>query len=167
MTVQLELECIPEWDFDVEEVARLVIEAVLDTERCPYEAEVGVTLTTNEEIRLINREQRGIDSPTDVLSFPMTQFPKAGEFEFLEEDEYMDSFHPDSGELMLGDIVISVDRVEVQAQEYGHSLKREYAFLIAHSMLHLIGYDHMESDEAAQMEQKQDTILNSIGITRD
>ena len=166
MTVHLEQECSPEWEFDVEETARLVTEAVLDAEKCPYEAEVGITLTTNEEIQLINREQRGIDSPTDVLSFPMTQFPKAGEFTFLEEDEYMDSFHPDTGELMLGDIVISADRVEAQAQEYGHSLKREYAFLIAHSMLHLIGYDHMEPEEAAVMEQKQDDILNSIGITR-
>lgn len=167
MTVHLELECTPGWDFDMEAVARLVTEAVLDAEKCPYEAEVGITLTSNEEIRLINREQRGIDSPTDVLSFPMTQFPQAGDFEVLEEDEYMDSFHPDTGELMLGDIIISVDRVEAQAQDYGHSLKREYAFLIAHSMLHLIGYDHMEPDEAALMEQKQDAILNSIGITRD
>lgn len=167
MTVDLELECIPKWEFDVEETARLVTEAVLDEERCPYEAAVGVTLTTSEEIRVINREQRGIDSPTDVLSFPMTQFPQPGDFDFLDGDEFMDSFDPDTGELMLGDIVISVDRVTAQAQEYGHSLRREYAFLIAHSMLHLIGYDHMEPEEAAAMEQKQDAVLNSIGITRD
>lgn len=166
MTINLELECEPQFPFDVEEVTSQVVNAVLEWEKCIYEAEVSVTLTTNEEIHIINREQRGIDRPTDVLSFPMTQFPEPAEFEFLEEDEYNDSFNPDSGELMLGDIVVSVDKVAEQAKEYGHSLKREYAFLIAHSMLHLIGYDHMEEKEAAVMEKKQDEILNSIGITR-
>lgn len=166
MTINLEMECEVNFPFDVEEVANNVINAVLDWENCPYEAEVSVTLTNNEEIKIINNEQRGIDRPTDVLSFPMTQFPVPGNFDFLEEDEMMDSFHPESGELMLGDIVISVDKVISQAEEYGHSQKREFAFLIAHSMLHLIGYDHMEPEEAAVMEKKQGEILDSIGITR-
>ena len=77
-----------------------------------------------------------------------------------------DYFDPESGELCLGDIVISVDKVYAQAEEYGHTPRREYAFLIAHSMLHLLGYDHMEPDEAAVMEQKQEEILNRLGITR-
>lgn len=166
MTINLELECEPKFSFDIEKVANQVVEAVLDWEKCPYEAEVSVTLTTNEEIEIINREQRGINRPTDVLSFPMTQFPVPGEFDFLEEDEMLDSFHPESGELLLGDIVISVDKVASQAEEYGHSMLREFAFLIAHSMLHLIGYDHMEAAEAEIMEKKQEEILNSIGITR-
>lgn len=166
MTINLELECEVNFPFDTEAVTQQVVNAVLDWEKCPYEAEVNVTLTTDEEIHIINREQREIDRPTDVLSFPMTDFPKAGSFEFLEEEEGMYSFHPESGELMLGDIVISVDKVYAQAAEYGHSVKREYAFLIAHSMLHLLGYDHMEPEEAAVMEKKQGEILDSIGITR-
>ena len=83
-----------------------------------------------------------------------------------DEDREADYFDPDTGELILGDIMISVDKVYAQAEEYGHTPRREYAFLIAHSMLHLLGYDHMEPDEAAVMEQKQEEILNRLGITR-
>ena len=82
-------------------------------------------------------KRQGIDRPTDVLSFPMVEYEEAGQFDFLE-DQY-DCFHPETGELLLGDIVISKDRVIAQAEEYGHEIKREYAFLIAHSMLHLFG----------------------------
>ena len=82
------------------------------------------------------------------------------------EAEEADSFNPESGELMLGDIVISVERAMEQAAEYGHSLKREIGFLIAHSMLHLLGYDHMEPQEAAVMEQKQEAVLEALGIRR-
>ncbi len=165
MTINLEMECETEFSFDCFAVAKQVVEAVLDYENCPYEAEVAVTLTTDEEIHKINFEQRGIDRATDVLSFPMNQFPSPGEYAFLEE-ETVGCFHPDSGELLLGDIVISADRVVSQAKEYCHSQLREYAFLIAHSMLHLLGYDHMEQEEAEKMEQRQRIILDSIGITR-
>lgn len=165
MTVNLEMECEAEFPFDCLKIAEQVAEAVLDYEKCPYEAEVSVTLTTDAEIRKINQEQRGIDRATDVLSFPVTQFPKAGEFAFLEEEIY--SFHPESGELMLGDIVISADKVKEQAEEYGHSQLREYAFLIAHSMLHLLGYDHMSPEEADGMEKRQEKILKGLGITRE
>ena len=142
MTLNLSEECTNEFEFDCKEVAFQVMNAVLDSENCPYEATVDLTLTTDSEIHEINLQQRGIDRATDVLSFPMTQFPVPGEFDFLEE-EGMDSFDPDSGELMLGDIVISVDHVNAQAAEYGHSPLREFAFLVAHSIYHLIGYDHM------------------------
>lgn len=165
MTINLERECETAFPFDCLEIAGQVAEAVLDHEHCPYEAEVSVTLTTDEEIHKINLEQRGIDRATDVLSFPMNQFLHPGDFAFLEE-EGVDCFHPESGELMLGDIVISVDRVISQAEEYGHSQLREYAFLIVHSMLHLLGYDHMEPEEALVMEQRQKEILDSVGITR-
>ena len=118
----------------------------------------------NEEIHQMNLEFRQIDRPTDVLSFPMVDYEEAGNFDFLEEaDEY---FHPESGELMLGDIVISKEKVVAQAEEYGHSIEREYAFLIAHSMLHLFGYDHMEEDERAVMEAKQKEILERLEIFR-
>ena len=165
MTLNLTEECSCDFEFDCHEVAFQVMNAVLDKEKCPYEATVDLTLTDDGAIHEINLQQRGIDRATDVLSFPMNQFPVAGEFDFLEEE--MDSFDPDSGELMLGDIVISVDHVKVQSEEYGHSLLREFAFLVAHSMYHLIGYDHMTEAEAAVMEEKQKNILNDLHINRD
>ena len=112
----------------------------------------------------MNRQFRGIDRPTDVLSFPMVDYEEPGKFDFLEEA--MEYFNPETGELMLGDIVISKEKVIAQAEEYGHSTQREYAFLIAHSMLHLFGYDHMEEDERAVMEQKQKEILEQLQILR-
>ena len=121
-------------------------------------------LTTDEEIHAMNREFRQIDAPTDVLSFPMLEYEAPGDFSGFEYQEA--SFHPESGELLLGDIVISKDKVLKQAEEYGHSPKREFAFLIAHSMLHLFGYDHMEEGERLVMEQKQRDILEHVGILR-
>ena len=147
-----------------EELASKVIEASLDYVECPYDVEVNLLLTMNQEIHQMNLEFRQIDRPTDVLSFPMVDYEEAGNFDFLEEaDEY---FHPESGELMLGDIVISKEKVISQAEEYGHSIEREYAFLIAHSMLHLFGYDHMEEDERIEMEAKQKEILEKLNILR-
>ncbi|MBQ8803565.1 MAG: rRNA maturation RNase YbeY [Tyzzerella sp.] len=147
-----------------EELAAKVIEAALDYVECPYEAEVNLLLTMNEEIHEMNLNFRQIDRPTDVLSFPMVDYEEAGNFDFLEEaDEY---FHPESGELMLGDIVISKEKVFSQAEEYGHSIEREYAFLIAHSMLHLFGFDHMEEEERIEMEKKQKAILEQLKILR-
>jgi len=146
------------------ELAEEVAEAVLDYENCPYESQVELLLTDNEEIQRINQEFREIDRPTDVLSFPMIDFEHPAEYDFLEEDDSL--FDPETGELMLGNIVISKEKVVSQAEEYGHSVKREYAFLIAHSMLHLLGYDHMEEEERAVMEEKQREILKQLGINR-
>ena len=112
----------------------------------------------------MNRQFREIDRATDVLSFPMVDYEKPGDFAFLEEDD--SCFHPESGELMLGDIVISKEKVTAQAEEYGHTKEREFAFLVAHSMLHLFGYDHMEEGERAIMEQKQREILEQLNILR-
>ena len=150
--IEKEVEC--NFNFDYEKVAEAVVSASLEHESFPYEAEVNLTLTDNEGIHAINKEYRQIDRPTDVLSFPMLS------------DENEDDFNPDTGEVMLGDIIISVDKVKEQAVEYGHSEKREFAFLITHSMLHLFGYDHMEADEAAVMEDHQRKILDALGITR-
>lgn len=165
MTIEFEQEYDKELGLDYKEIADKVINAALDYEECPYEAEISLTLVNNESIHKINKEFRQIDRPTDVLSFPMIEYKAPGEFDFLEECD--DCFNPESGELMLGDIIISLDKVEEQAANYGHSLLREYAFLIAHSMLHLMGYDHMTEDEAKIMEAKQTEILESINITRD
>lgn len=165
MSLFLETEGMTDFDFDMEEIAKLVINAALDLVQCPYEAEVSLLVTHDEEIRGMNREHRGIDRSTDVLSFPMLEFETPGDFSKIRE-EMADVFDPESGELILGDIVISADHVMAQAEEYGHSRKREYAFLIAHSMLHLCGYDHMEEDERQVMEQKQREIMEKINILR-
>ena len=141
-----------------------MIEASLDYAGCPYEAEVNLLLTMNEDIRRMNEEFRGIGKATDVLSFPMAEFEKAGDFEFLESaDEY---FHPETGELILGDIVISKEKVVSQAEEFGHSIMREFSFLITHSMLHLMGYDHEEEEERIEMERMQEEILEKLEILR-
>lgn len=150
---------------DTKEIAQLVIDAALDYVKCPYEAEINLLLTDNENIREMNRSFRQIDRATDVLSFPMIDYEIPGDFSFLENC-LEDYFNPETGELLLGDIVISKEKVLEQAQAYGHSPKREYAFLIAHSMLHLFGYDHMEEEERMEMEQKQREILQNIQITR-
>ena len=166
MTFHLECEVEPKFSFPYEELAKEVIEACMEAEDFPYEAEVNLTLTDNEGIHEINRMYRQIDAPTDVLSFPMLSYEQAGDFSALEED-YEDNFNPDTGEIMLGDIVISVDRVREQAAAYGHSERREFAFLIVHSMLHLFGYDHMTPEDAAVMEPKQRQILEEMNISRD
>ena len=166
MTFYVENETDESFAFDVEETVKLVAEKVLDTENCPYETQINVLLTDNMQIRFFNKEYRDIDRETDVLSFPNLEIESAGVFE-IEEDEEADFFDPESGELILGDIIISVDKVKEQAESYGHSVRREFAFLVAHSMLHLCGYDHMETDEARVMEKKQEDVLASLGITRD
>lgn len=165
MTVTIERESEIPLPFSEQEVAEAVISETLDYEDCPYEVQVNIILTSNDEIRQINLEQRGIDAPTDVLSFPMIEYAYPSDFTVLEADD-MNSFDPDTGELILGDIVISVDKVIEQAEKYDHGIKREYAFLIAHSMLHLFGYDHMDEVERENMEFKQDEILNRLNITR-
>ncbi|MCU6746720.1 MULTISPECIES: rRNA maturation RNase YbeY [Lachnospiraceae] len=150
---------------DTEEIARCVVCAVLEDVNCPYEAEVNLLLTTDEEIRNLNHDFRQIDKPTDVLSFPMLEFSCPGDFSDISEEQ-PELFDPDSGELILGDIVISKEKVLLQAEAYGHSIKREYAFLIAHSMLHLCGYDHIEEEDRFVMEHKQHEIMDKIAILR-
>ncbi len=166
MTFYVESETDRALPFDVEEVAGKVIVEALDYESCPYEVSVNVLLTDNEGIHELNRQYREIDQSTDVLSFPNVDYENPADFSAIE-DRIEDYFDPENGELCLGDIVISVDKVYEQSQEYGHSVKREYAFLIAHSMLHLLGYDHMEAEEAEVMERKQEEILDRLGITRE
>ena len=165
MTILIENEAEKELDFDYEAVTKAVIKKVLEIEKCPYETEINVLITGNDEIRRINNEFRDIDKATDVLSFPALDYKEPAVFDFVEDspDEYMNR---ETDELILGDIMVSADKVYEQAKEYGHSRKREFAFLITHSMLHLLGYDHIEDDERKIMEEKQENILRLLEISR-
>lgn len=167
MEINIENETIEQFGFDYENLITEVVEGAIEFINCPYETIVNVTIVDDEAIRQINKEYRQIDKATDVLSFPMLEYENPGDFDFLEEDEYNDCFDPDSGELVLGDIIISKDKVLTQAEEYGHSVYRELSFLVAHSMFHLFGYDHMEDDERIVMEKLQKELLDKLGITRD
>ncbi len=165
MTINIDYEAERELPIPWEKIIREIIEASLEYESCPYEAEVNVVLTGDEEIREVNRQFRNLDKPTDVLSFPALEYDRPSDFDHVEES-FADCFNPETGELMLGDMMISVDRVIGQAEEYGHSPERELAFLTAHSMLHLCGYDHMEDVQRTVMERKQEEILESRGYFR-
>ncbi len=149
-----------------EEIIRDVIQKACEFLKCPYEPEVNVLITDNTGIQEINLSQREIDSPTDVLSFPALTFSMPGNVSEIETFEDA-CFDLDTGDLILGDIVLNMDRVKSQAEEYGHSIRRELAFLTAHSMLHLFGYDHMEDAEREEMESLQREMLEQAGYSRD
>ena len=161
--IQIENELLK--DIDPEKEAKTMIDFIMDHLDCPYESEVNLTVTDNETIREYNRGYRNIDKATDVLSFPMVDYEQPFDFSLAEQspDVY---FNPESGELLLGDIVISAEKVIEQANEYGHSIKREFCFLITHSMLHLFGYDHIEEEDRFEMERLQEEIMNAAGIGR-
>ncbi len=140
----------------------------LKEEKYPLNVEISLSFVDNEEIRKINKEYRNIDKETDVLSFPLLEFEEDNESddnEFSLEglEEYINS---ETGDLMLGDIIISVDKAKEQAMEYGHSIEREIGFLISHSMFHLMGYDHMNEEEEKEMFEKQEKVLNLVGLKR-
>lgn len=155
---QEKLEIPEEWIVTLEKLLKLAGEAegILD-------GEVSLTFTNDEEIHKLNREYRGIDRPTDVLSFAM-QEDGVDELDIIFEVEHEEDADPISG--MLGDIIISVDTAIAQSEEYGHSLEREIGFLFVHGFLHLIGYDHQDDDTEAEMTAKQEAILQQVGLTR-
>lgn len=163
------MSIIVELEVDIEkkyiELIKKVVIASLEYENCPYETEVSITITDNENIQIINREFRAKDKPTDVLSFPMIEFDQPSNFDVIDESDD-ELFNLDTGELLLGDIVISLEKAIKQSNEYGHSLERELGFLTAHSMLHLFGYDHMNEAEESIMKEKQEEILKEVGLMR-
>lgn len=166
MTFYVENEVEAVFPFAVEKTIQKVAEMALEKEGCPYEVEVNILITDMAGIREYNKEYRDIDKETDVLSFPGVEYEKPADFSLAEANEN-DYFNPDSGELMLGDIILCADRVFSQAEEYGHSVLREFSFLIAHSMLHLLGYDHMDSTQEKDMIARQESILEALHITRE
>ena len=170
MAVIISYDTDKELDIEYEKIIKEVINGALDYVDCPFECEVNVSITDNDGIAEINSEFRDIDRETDVLSFPALEFDEPGDFKTVEEEveaSPMLYVNPDTEELILGDIMVSVDKIKEQAEEYGHSEERELAFLIAHSMFHLFGYDHMIEEEAKVMEGKQRDLLEKLGITRD
>ena len=165
MTIHLDFEATEQLDIDYSTLISRVVQGCLDYEDCPYEIEISILLTDDNEIKEINKQFRAIDKPTDVLSFPALEYEIAGDFSDLEENSG-ENFNPETGELILGDIVISIDRAMVQAEEYGHSIAREIAFLTAHSMFHLMGYDHISNEEREALEEKQRELLDRLEIYR-
>lgn len=138
-----------------EELIQKAAEAALAYEGFPQDVEIEVLFATLEEIREINMEQRGIDRPTDVLSFPM------------EEEPFEAEPDPSTDAVFLGSMVLCLDKAKAQAEEYGHSLEREIAFLTVHSVLHLLGYDHERGEEEERdMFRRQEEILQKMGLTR-
>lgn len=146
---------------EIKDLIEKCVTKALEYEDCNFEAEVSVLVVSEDEIMELNREHRGKDAVTDVLSFPILEFDEDGnilDYDYDFDDELV----------LLGDIVICAKRAEEQAKEFGHSFIREIAFLTVHSMLHLLGYDHEHSDDEEQlMFKKQKEILNLMGITRD
>ena len=166
MTFYIENETDSDFGFDESELIRTVCLEAFSSEGAPTDsASVNILITDSEGIRQLNRDYRNIDSPTDVLSFPNIDFDEPSDFS-IPDDRRADYTDPETGELLLGDIILNADRVFSQAEEFGHSVKREMAFLTAHSCLHLCGYDHMTPDEEKDMFARQDKILDRLGITR-
>ena len=131
---------------------------------CKYQ--ISLLFVDNEEIREINRETRNIDRATDVLSFPMLDYPNKKFFKDVYIDYNFDETFLDGDELVLGDIVLSLERALEQSEEYNHSYKREVSYLVVHSILHLLGYDHMEEDDKAIMRKREEELLGELKISR-
>lgn len=147
---------------ELEEVCRYALEKEEVTQKC----QISLLFVDNEEIREINKETRNIDKATDVLSFPMLDYPKGKVFKDVYKDKVFDVMYLDGDELVLGDMVLSLERAEEQSIEYNHSFKREVCYLIVHSILHLLGYDHMEDEEKKIMRAREEEILNGLDIKR-
>lgn len=166
-TVYYDNECEKEFgeDINTAELADELLNVSVGILGCEYECECNLLITTTESIHRMNLDNRGIDRPTDVLSFPVIDFKAPCDYRCIDENDFT-IFNPDTGMLMLGDIVICRDKVISQAGEYGHTVKRELAFLIVHSILHLFGYDHIEDNQRYEMEEMQRTILNKLNILK-
>lgn len=165
MTVYIENEGGYAFSFSVEEQLDKLVSYVTEYIGFPYEPELSVTLVTKEEIHRLNREFRQVNRPTDVLSFPMMEYDEPADFEGTAFQTSL-ATNPESGEVVLGDIVLCSQVICEQAEEYGHSELREFSFLVVHSLLHLFGYDHMEEEERMAMEEKQKRIMEQMHILR-
>lgn len=158
MAVYVENQTDTRFPFHYKELIRRAVCTVMEDQKIPPELDVNVMVVDAQTMRSINQETRGIDDVTDVLSFPYFEFAQPGFFDEKVQDW--------ADEDILGDIVLCAEKIVSQAREYGHSEKREMAFLVVHSMLHLIGYDHMEEADAQLMEQEQKRMMEILRIPR-
>jgi len=140
-----------------------VIQETLSVDGISLQVNVGLSLVDNEEIRRINEQFRDIDEATDVLSFPMLDYDLKSSGGAVSAGD----IDPASNELVLGDIVVSVERVAEQAREYGHSFQREFGYMVTHGMLHLLGYDHIEEADTQVMRAMEEKVLGSFSLYRD
>jgi probable rRNA maturation factor len=150
----------------LENTIESVIEYALKEEKVEVPCEISIIFIDNEEIRDINRENRNIDRVTDVLSFPMLNYPEGKVFKEVYLNYEFETSDLDDGNLVLGDIALSLEKAKEQSIEFGHSFLRESAYLTVHSVLHLLGYDHMEEDEKEIMRKREEEILNKFALTR-
>jgi len=152
---------------ELEKVVKEVVEYTLKEEKVELEYEVSIIFVDNEEIRTINSEFRDIDRETDVLSFPMLDYPKNKVYKDVYLNFDFDDSYFDEGKLILGDMALSLEKAKEQSIEYGHSFLREVCYLTVHSMLHLLGYDHMEDEEKTIMRVREEEILKAFNLIRD
>lgn len=143
-----------------------IIKYALNKEEVDVPIEVSVIFIDNEKIREINKEQRNFDKVTDVLSFPMLDYPKGQVYKEVYKHHKFTDVDLNEGKLVLGDIVLSLERAVEQSYEYNHSFEREVCYLTIHSVLHLLGYDHMEYDDKIKMRKREEEILEEFNITR-
>lgn len=143
-----------------------ICDFVLNEESMVLPYQISLLFVNNEEIREINLETRNIDRATDVLSFPMLDYEKGKVYKDIYVNFEFDETFKDGEEVVLGDMVLSLERALEQSEEYGHSYEREVCYLVVHSILHLLGYDHMEEDEKKIMRKREEEILNKLNIRR-
>jgi len=151
---------------ELETAIKHVIEYTLKEEKLLIENEVSVIFIDNDKIREINLKQRGIDKITDVLSFPMLHYPENKVFKDVYINYQFDQSDLYDKKLVVGDVAISLERAKHQSEEFGHSFTRECAYLTVHSILHLLGYDHMEQEEKNIMRKREEEILKNFKISR-
>ncbi|EES91012.1 rRNA maturation RNase YbeY [Clostridium botulinum] len=153
-------------DEKILETVKEIINYTLKEEEVKVNTEVSVIFIDNNTIKEINKETRDIDKVTDVLSFPMLDYPQGKVYKDTYKDYEFDASYLDEGELVLGDIVLSLEKAEEQSTEFRHSFLREVCYLTVHSVLHLLGYDHMEDDDKVRMRKREEEILERFSITR-
>lgn len=156
-----------EVDDKLDNVVKDIVEYTLKEEKVNIDYEVSIIFVDNNEIRALNREFRNIDRETDVLSFPMLDYLEDKVYKETYRDYVFDASDLNEGRLVLGDMALSLEKAKEQSNDYGHSYLREVCYLTVHSILHLLGYDHMEEQEKLIMRNREEEILTAFNITRD
>ncbi|GFP77035.1 rRNA maturation RNase YbeY [Clostridium fungisolvens] len=154
-------------DSDFEKIIEEVILTALKEELVDKACEISVIFVDNDSIREINKETRNIDRETDVLSFPMLDYPKGKVYKDVYLNYNFDASFFNEGDLVLGDVVLSLEKAKEQSEDFNHSFTRECCYLVVHSILHLLGYDHMAEDEKKIMREREESILGKLNITRE